>query len=352
MPLAVLVCCKLLLQPYRNFKLVFASNQFWYDRNFVAQGLRPLAGMFCLGVRMRRIAYRNGWLASTRLPVPVIIVGNISVGGTGKTPLVIWLAQYCQTRGWHPGVLTRGYRGSHRQWPQLVTPYSDPNQVGDESVLLARRCGCPVVAGPQRITAGQLLLEKCACDLIICDDGLQHYPLQRDIEIAVVDGQRRVGNGLCLPAGPLREPAWRLQDFDLTVVNGQALPGELGMSLHCDQAVNLTNPSQTRPLQELRHQQLLAVAGIGNPQRFFAMLREQGLNVEQTKIFPDHHAFKPQDFAILRHRPLVMTEKDVVKCERFLDDANMWYVPVTAVLAPSLVAKLEVLLYPWRIRCG
>lgn len=326
--------------------MLFPTN-LWQDRNPLAQGLRPLAALFCWSGQLRRAFYRNAWLKQKRLPVPVIIVGNISVGGTGKTPLVIWLARHCQNCGWHPGVITRGFGGCIRHSPQLVDSHSDPSTVGDEAVLLARRCGCPIAAGANRHAAGQLLLQKTACNLIICDDGLQHYQLQRDVEIAVIDGQRHLGNGWCLPAGPLRESARRLLDCDVVVVNGPAQSTEISMTLQANQIVSLSNPPQIKSLTELRNQHVTAIAGIGNPQRFFTMLRNHGLHVTAT-AFPDHYAFKPQNFTALQQRPLLMTEKDAVKCERFLNDTNIWYVPVEVVVESKLIAKIDSLLLNFR----
>lgn len=310
----------------------------WQTRNFITLCLLPVASLFCLIVQIRRAAYRDGFITSCRLPVPVIIVGNISVGGTGKTPLVIWLTNYLRTEGWQPGVIIRGYRGKAKQWPQFVEPHSDPQQVGDEAVLLARRCGCPVVAAPNRFIAGQWLIQKYARNIIICDDGLQHYALQRDVEIAVIDGEKRLGNGLCLPAGPLRELPQRLHTCDLVITNGQAAAGEFSMILHGTQAVKLGNSLHTKPLTEFVNHDITAIAGIGNPSRFFAMLKHHGLRL-QERAFPDHHAFCMQDFAGLTSRTIMMTEKDAVKCEQFLHHVDAWYVPINAVLEPVLVTK-------------
>jgi tetraacyldisaccharide 4'-kinase len=314
----------------------------WQTRNIAAQLLRPIASLFCLIVQIRCIAYRKGWSTSFRLPVPVIIIGNISVGGTGKTPLVIWLFHHLQIQGWKPGILTRGYRGKATQWPQVVTPQSDPYQVGDEAVLLARKCNCPVIAGPNRVIAGQMLIQNYACNLIICDDGLQHYALQRDIEIAVVDGQLRLGNGLCLPAGPLREPPQRLQKCNLVVINGYSTPEEFGMKLQTVHAIKLGDVTQIKPLTAFAGHEITAIAGIGNPQRFFNMLETYGLRLH-TRPFPDHHSFCTEDFIDLIQNTILMTEKDVVKCERFLHDVDAWYVPVEAVLEPALMTTITQL---------
>lgn len=318
-------------------------DAYWQTRNPLAQALRPLSWLFCLVVRGRGGAYRSGLWRRRKLPVPVVVVGNISVGGTGKTPLVIWLARHLAAQGWRPGVLTRGYRGMAAHWPQPVQQDSDPRQLGDEAVLLARRCGCPVVAGPDRLAGGRMLVQGYRCDLVLCDDGLQHYALKREVEIAVVDGTRRLGNGLCLPAGPLREPPGRLRRCDLVVANGPAAPGELRMDLRADWAVALGDPLRVRPLEAFRGQEVAALAGIGNPGRFFTMLKGQGLRLRELP-FPDHHPFRPQDFAGLAGLPVLMTEKDAIKCEAFLRGGDNWYVPVETLPEPALVIRLERLM--------
>ncbi len=318
-------------------------DTFWQTNNLISTILYPLSRLFCLTVQIRRSAYQSGVFKTHTLSAPVIIVGNISVGGTGKTPLVIWLSQYLQQQSLKPGVLTRGYFGKSKQWPQLIRPDSDPDQVGDEAVLLARRCDCPVVAGPNRVASGQLLISRYSCNVLLSDDGLQHYTLQRDLEIAVIDGQRRLGNGLCLPAGPLRELPSRLDTCDLVIINSSVAilaPYEYGMDLSCEYAVDLKDPYQKRLLSSFQDQKIIAVAGIGNPQRFFSMLRTQGLNIAQELSFPDHHKFTTQDFAKLQGRTVLMTEKDAVKCERLHNTIGFWYVPIMTILEPNAVDKL------------
>ncbi|MCC9002187.1 MAG: tetraacyldisaccharide 4'-kinase, partial [Candidatus Competibacter sp.] len=213
-------------------------DRYGYSLNLVAVLLWPLSLLFGLVARIRRFLYRNNVLKSVGLSVPVIVVGNISVGGTGKTPLVAQLVELLRDAGYKPGVVGRGYGGQSTQWPRSVMADSDPVQVGDEPVLLARRCRCPVVVGPDRVVAAQLLYETYDCNVIISDDGLQHYRLRRDIEIAVVDGFRRFGNAACLPAGPLREPPSRLREVDFVVSNGAARGQEYLMSLCGEIALN------------------------------------------------------------------------------------------------------------------
>lgn len=317
-------------------------DHYWQDRNPLALALLPLAALFCLVAELRAAAYRTGMLVSRTLPVPVVVVGNITVGGTGKTPLVIWLARHLKSKGYRPGVLTRGYLGNADDWPQLVKADGDPEQVGDEAVLLARHCDCPVAAGPDRVESGHMLLEQSDCDLLICDDGMQHYGLNRDLEIALLDGERRLGNGFCLPAGPLRERPARLKKVDLTLINGRPAPGELRMTLQADRAVRLNDPLTVRPLADFVSKKVAAIAGIGNPERFFDMLRGRGLRV-QAVAFQDHYSYTPADLTQFKGLPILMTEKDAVKCEAFAAD-NYWYVPVETVPDPDFVKRLDHLL--------
>jgi tetraacyldisaccharide 4'-kinase len=303
-------------------------ERYWEDLNPVALALWPWSWLFCLVASARRAAYRSGVLLRRRLPVPVVVVGNLTVGGTGKTPLVVWLSRRLAERGLRPGILTRGYGGGARDWPRRVRADSDPRLVGDEPVLLARRCPGPVVAGPDRVAGGLALLAEEGCDWLVADDGLQHYALARDLEIAVVDGRRRFGNGLCLPAGPLRERPGRLRSVDLVVVNGGGGRGELGMRLVPGRAVHLRGELPPRELAAFRGQALVAVAGIGAPARFFGMLRGQGL-APRERPFPDHHRFRPEDLAADEGAAVLMTEKDAVKCEPFAG-RHCWYVPVEA----------------------
>ncbi len=261
--------------------------------------------------------------------MPVLVVGNITVGGTGKTPLVIWLAEFLGRHGFSPGVICRGYGGHGRTWPAPVTVHSDPFEVGDEPVVIARRTGYPVVAGPDRVADVRALLDSAACDVVISDDGLQHYPLERDLEVIVVDGRRGEGNGRCLPAGPLREPVSRLRSADFVVANQTARPGEICMRLKLS-APRALSDDQPSSFEALRHGPVHAVCGIGNPERFFASLRGEGLCLVEH-VFADHHPFSAEDLCFEESLPVVMTEKDAVKCRGFAE-AQHWYVPVTAEL--------------------
>lgn len=311
---------------------------YWYTGNPWLILLTPVSLVYRLVVRARRLAYRGGFLRQHRMPVPVVVVGNITVGGTGKTPLVAWLAGFLKEAGYHPGIVARGYKGKARRWPQPVRPDSDPVMVGDEAVLLAGMSQCPVAVAPRRPEAARLLIEQDSCDLILSDDGLQHYALQRDIEIVVIDGLRRLGNGFCLPAGPLREPATRLAEVDFVVINGRANKGEYSMKMEAAGARNLVDDREIRELASFRGQSVHGVAAIGHPERFFAMLRQAGLQVEEH-AFPDHHSFAQTELAFNDDRPVFMTAKDAVKCRHF-PLANAWYVPVTIEIMPEFGASL------------
>jgi len=281
-------------------------------------------------------------MAAQRLPVPVVVVGNLSVGGTGKTPLTIWLVEFLRAAGYKPGVVSRGYGGRRQNQPLAVFADSDPLEAGDEPVLIARRTGCPVYVFPRRFEAGQALLAACACDILIADDGLQHYALARDVEIAVIDGQRRFGNGFCLPAGPLREPPERLGEVDLIVCRGAAVPGEYPLSLACGAAVNLSDGALQRPLADFGGMKLRAVAGIGHPQRFFDDLHAAGLDFE-ARAFADHHRFSAEDLGLGDGVDVLMTEKDAVKCRGFAN-GRLWSVPLRAQLPPAFGERLLQLL--------
>lgn len=317
-------------------------DYYWYARSPWLVLLTPLSLLYRLVISLRRSVYRTGIFPRTRVPLPVIVVGNITVGGTGKTPLVAWLAAYLRGKGYRPGIISRGYGGGASNWPQQVRPDSDPAAVGDEAVLLATTTRCPMAVAPDRVAAASALIEHTDCDVILSDDGLQHYALQRDIEIAVIDGVRRFGTGFLIPAGPLREPASRLQSVDLVVVNGLGGEGEHTMSMKQGDAHNLLDPDRACPLSDFRYQTVHAVAAIGNPERFFRSLRQAGLQL-QTHTFPDHHPFQPADIHFGDGRPVLMTEKDAVKCRHFAVDSD-WYVPVEARMSDDFCACLDALL--------
>lgn len=316
----------------------------WYSRRFITYLLLPLSFIFRLLVALRRQAFSSGLKKSTRISVPVIVVGNITVGGTGKTPFVAWLVDYLQKRGYQPGIISRGYGSAPGHRPFLVKPGSLAQEVGDEPLLLAEKTRCPVVIDPNRVSAAQYLLKQFPnCDVLVSDDGLQHYALSRDIEIALIDGERGFGNGHSLPAGPLREHPTRLRDVDFIVGQGE---GALKFAKHVqimklvpDVLVNLKDPTKQMTLSEAQTYHWKAIAGIGNPERFFNQLKSLGLTLE-SQAFRDHHRFQASDLKIPKDMQLVMTEKDAVKCRGFAN-ASCWYLPVTAQLSESFKLELE-----------
>lgn len=323
----------------------------WHDGHWLFRPLLPLGWLFRRIAAARRAAYLGGRRQAWRAPVPVIVVGNISAGGTGKTPLTLALVEQLRAAGWQPGIVSRGY-GGKTDYPCRVMPDASPAAVGDEPLLLARRAGVPVVVDPLRARGVRKLLADTPCNLVICDDGLQHYALARDIEIAVIDGRRGLGSGLPLPAGPLREPVERLAEVDFCVINGDDATG-VGATLRRlgrEPQRMLLEPGEwqalgaggTRPVSGPVH----AVAGIGHPPRFFDQLAAQGYEVVPHP-FPDHHAYRAADLVFRPALPLVMTEKDAVKCAGIAPD-NSWYVPVRASLPDSFWQALRMRLAAWR----
>jgi tetraacyldisaccharide 4'-kinase len=318
--------------------------KFWYSQNPVAWCLYPLSLVFRVIAALRKQCYRSGILHSSKPPVPVIIVGNIAVGGTGKTPLLIALCDYLKQKGLRAGVVSRGYGGSLDEL-HSVNDSDTAAQVGDEPMLIKQRTSCPVVIAADRPAAAHRLVEQHDCNVILSDDGLQHYALQRDIEIAVVDASRLHGNGFCLPAGPLREPPSRLNSVDIVAFNdagsGDEIttqPGRAAFTLQFTHIVNLLSGEQAE-LSTFLSGKVHAVAGIGNPSRFFEQLRQAGLTVIEH-AFDDHHAYVEADLAFDDGLPVLMTEKDAVKCRGFAT-GNFWSVNVDAVLNPALLQQLQ-----------
>ena len=327
----------------------------WQRFTAVSALLAPLSLLFGVVAAARRAGYRVGLASRVRLPVPVVVVGNITAGGTGKTPLTVWLAQTLRAQGRSPGIVCRGYGGS-KSAPQPVLPDSDPYACGDEAVLLAQRSGCPVWTAADRPVAARALLAAVpGCDVVVSDDGLQHYALQRDLEICVVDGDRGFGNGWLLPAGPLREPRSRLAAVDAIVVNGrgnqsllpairQFNPQCIGMQLEARGFWNLRDRSRRVGAEHFRGKRIHAVAGIGNPERYFQQLSDMGLDTT-AHAFPDHHAYAEGELDFPGADAVVMTEKDAVKCQSFAA-ATWWAMAVDAVpdagLAELVLRRLEV----------
>ena len=323
-----------------------ATPSYWYDGGKAPAWARALVPVYRAVVGIRRVAYRRGWLKRHRVPAPVIVVGNITAGGTGKTPLTIALVEKLKQAGWKPGVASRGYgreQANTARWVEAATPAT---LAGDEPLLISHKTGVPVRVDADRVAAAKALIEA-GCDVVVCDDGLQHYRLARDIEIEVVDAKRRYGNGLLIPAGPLREPVKRAQDCDFRVLNlGQgdvadAAPafGEWPMRLDITTAVPLKG-GRERPLQAFAGQRVHGVAGIAHPARFFAMLKARSIGVV-PHAFADHHQFQASDLAFGSELPILMTEKDAVKCRSF---ASSWCyaVPLQAELPAAFwIALLD-----------
>lgn len=316
----------------------------WYRPTLAGAALAPLGWLFGAVAAARRALYRRGVLATVRLPVPVIVVGNVTVGGTGKTPLTIQLAGALRAAGRRPGVVSRGH-GARARHPRAVDPAGDARDYGDEPVLIARRTGCPVWVGHDRVAAARALLAAHPeCDILLADDGLQHYRLARDVEVVVVDGERAFGNGRLLPAGPLREPPSRLEEVDAVVVNGAgAAPATRApvyrMRLVPGPLYNLRDPRRTAaPADLAKGGNVHALAGIGHPGRFFATLASLGIAATPHAL-PDHHVFAPADLDLPDARVIVVTEKDALKCVSFADD-RVWVLPVDAALEPDPVPHL------------
>lgn len=313
----------------------------WYQGHPALGLLRPLEALYRRVVTRKRARFLSGESASYRAPVPVIVVGNITVGGTGKTPMILWLIEHCRSLGLKVGVVSRGYGAKPPHFPWRVQASQSAVQAGDEPLLIVQRTDVPLMIDPDRSRAVQALLASEPLDLILCDDGMQHYRLARDLELVLIDAARGLGNGRCLPAGPLREPAERLDDVGAVLHNGATVdpPRGFAFGLRPSALVNLRT-GERRPLEHFPAGQALhAVAGIGNPQRFFNTL--QGLNWQPVPHpFADHAQFDAQSLAFEPPLPLVMTEKDAVKCRDFAGD-DWWYLAVDAEPSPSFVAWFD-----------
>ena len=320
-------------------------TQVWQSRSIAARLLWPLSLLFAALAALRRALYLTHLLPSVRLPVPVVVVGNVVVGGTGKTPLVIWLVDALRQAGYAPGVISRGYGGRVAGADVIeVTAASNADRVGDEPLLIVHRAQCPVMVGRDRVAAGRALLAAHpATNIIVSDDGLQHYRLQRSVEIILFD-ERGGGNGWRLPAGPLRESMKRRRD--ITVLNGAEMPaslptGTLRMQLIGDYAEALSNRARRLRLRDLTGR-IVAAAGIGNPQRFFSLLRNAGLSIETVALL-DHQIFSADIFAEVDADIILITEKDAVKCvavESLKNDPRIWVVPVTAHIDAALMDQI------------
>ncbi len=319
----------------------------WYESASWLKVLGPLEFLFRVVTSLRRWLYRTGILPSYRASVPLIVVGNITVGGTGKTPVVIALVEYLQEAGLRPGVVSRGYGAEKGRFPRVVEHDSSPRDVGDEPLLIFRRTGAPCVIDPKRGRAVRRLTERFEVDVIIADDGLQHYALQRDFEIALLDARRGVGNGRCLPAGPLREPMERLRRVDWVVYRGGVRERD-GVAYEPIALIDVAIGTSTLFMPRTGLTEVNAVAGIGQPAQFFDSLRKAGFEIKEH-VFPDHHVFSREEIDALADAPIIMTEKDAVKCRALLnerDEGRVWYLLIEALLPDALVADVIKLARP------
>lgn len=310
----------------------------WYQKKltFLTGFLYPFSFLFLGIVLLRRFFYERGWLASTVLPVPVIVVGNVTVGGTGKTPTVIALADYLKSQGYHVGIICRGVGGGPSLVPRVIHADANPAVVGDEAVLLAKRAGVPVAVSTDRVAAAKKLIKDTGCNVIISDDGLQHYRLKPTYTLALVDVKRQYGNQCLLPAGPLREPLSRLQDFDSVLTTGR---GAGDICINPDAWHRLSDES-TEPLSFFSGKPAHVIAGIAHPAGFFEITARLGV-FGQLHSFPDHHRFTPQDLYFQPAQPVLMTEKDAVKCVSFAMP-DQWYLSEAVVLPDALKQALNL----------
>lgn len=327
-------------------------EQVWFNKHPAKWCLVPLLLPFsllflCLST-LRRIFYRLGIFNSFKVSVPVVVVGNIGIGGNGKTPVVLFLIEQCIKNNIKVGVISRGYGGNAPYYPYLLKESSTAAEAGDEPILIYNRCRVPIAVGADRVASANMLITQ-GCELILADDGLQHYRLERELELIIVDATRRFGNGLLLPAGPLREGKWRLNKVDFVIANGKKntvedsiiIDDEISMTLSVKTIVNLLTGEQILLKDFInKNVSVNAIAGIGDPQRFFSTLKEQRFLLEQAKGYVDHHKFCLDDFKEFDDIiPLLMTEKDAVKCKHF-SKINWWYVPVSAEFNEKQIAPL------------
>ncbi|QBH95820.1 tetraacyldisaccharide 4'-kinase [Limnobaculum zhutongyuii] len=318
-------------------------ERIWSGKSKLYLLLLPLSWLYGLISALRQLGYRRGWLKSWRAPVPVVVVGNLTAGGNGKTPVAIWLVESLQREGVRVGVVSRGYGGKSAYYPLVLDKSTTTEVAGDEPVLIYQRTGVPVAVAPVRSDAVKALLNQFKLDVIITDDGLQHYALQRDVELVVVDGVRRFGNGWWLPAGPMRERAGRLRSVDAVITNGgKAWENEIPMELKPGEAINLLSGDRCQAVELTR---VIAMAGIGHPPRFFQTLNTLNVQPEQTHAFADHQTYTEALLARLVNpeQSLLMTEKDAVKCRAFAQK-NWWYLPVNALLPDERAEKLLALI--------
>ena len=337
-------------------------QQGWRQPRLLNYLLRPISWCYVLLVKLRQGCYRTGICKSSALPVPVIVVGNISVGGSGKSPLVMALVNHLKAKGFRPGVISRGYGGKSTFWPREVNKATSAQLVGDEPQLIFERCDVAVVVGPNRVQNGYYLIDKMNCDILISDDGYQHFALQRTIDIAVIDGAYRFGNGWCLPAGPLREPISALKRADIVAIKNPIRPGICrDIPRHCPVRFMHMTLQNAHNLLDGRHRKLAkfadntvhVMAGIGNAHQFFCQIKDFGINII-PHAFPDHYQFTETDLFFADHRQVLMTEKDGVKCRAVVTAKNlrnMWIVPAYLRVDERLYQCIDDLLVQ-RSDCG
>lgn len=326
--------------------------EWWYQptKNKWLCLLLPFSWVFNCIIHCRYFLYKKKIFSSYIVSAPVIVIGNITVGGTGKTPLVLYLVERFKAQGFKPGIISRGVGASLHKIPHLVTSFDRPETVGDEALLLARKARVPTVVCKNRVLAAQFAIANCDCNLIIADDGLQHYQLQRDLEIVVIDGERGLGNQCLLPAGPLRESVSRLNTVNFIVINGQKKCLDIKsyhMSLIAQKAISLHYKEEIL-LHDFPIKRIHAVAGIGHPERFFKLLNTFGFKII-AHIFKDHHLYTEEDLSFAEDLPILMTEKDAIKCQGFTDK-NIWVVPVKVDLAENFFNDILNKLYPLTLR--
>ena len=320
--------------------------RWWYRRNILSYLLWPFSLLWQCGMALRHSLYKHGIFSTTHFPVPVIVVGNLTVGGNGKTPVIIALVELLKEMGFKPGIVSRGYGGALKKGAYLVTATSNATLVGDEPLLLARRLNCPVAIGAKRVEAVNILLAHHDCDVVLSDDGLQHLAMGRAMELIIVDGQRQFGNGFCLPAGPLRESVERLRTTPWVIYHSVDPIYEQRFFLqpYCFRSV--TKPTLTRSLQAFADETVEVIVAIGYPQRFLDALQALQIKI-MAKIFRDHHVYSEAELAFYKNKTVIMTEKDAVKCSTFnLSDA--WYLEVSAVLSEALHSSLRHHFLMWK----
>jgi tetraacyldisaccharide 4'-kinase len=317
----------------------------WYQGAWWLYLLRPLECLFRSVVALRKGLYRSGTVKQFTPCKPVVVVGNITVGGTGKTPIVLALIEYLQSQGMRPGLVSRGYGASRSGFPHSVSERSQAEDCGDEALLIYQRTGCPCVVSPRRVDAVQRLLTDFDVDVILSDDGLQHYALGRHMEIAVLDENRRIGNGFCLPAGPLREPASRLNTVDYVLYRGSDKLDQ-GVQYIAIALVHLVTGQKVAVAPGVLGHEVYAVSGIGQPEQFYQTLTASGFHTD-VRTFADHHAYNRRDFLGLEDKPIIMTEKDAVKCRGLVGD-NAWYLKIEARIPSALLGAVLALAKDFR----